>query len=90
MIASQIKTLREDLGLGQVELAQLMGVHPITVSKWENGHADPSAYQLALLGQFHAAAQDRKIRETVKNVLIAAGVAVALALLLSHLLKKAK
>ncbi len=84
----QIKLLRETLGLGQVELAQLMGVHPITVSKWENDHAEPSPYQLALLGQFKSAARDREIRDTVKNVLIAMGVAVALALLLRHLLKK--
>ena len=87
MKGPEIQALRQTLNLGQVEFAQLMGIHPITVSKWENGHADPSAYQFALLNQFKAAARDREIREPVKNVLIAMGVAVALALLLRHLLK---
>ena len=84
----EIKALRESLDMGQVEFAQLFGMHPVTVSKWENGHAYPTSYQLALLNQFSAAARDNKIREDAKNVLVAAGVAFALALLLSHLVKK--
>lgn len=74
--------------LNQVEFAQIAGVHPITVSKWERKAAAPTPYQNALFDEFRKAAKDPEIRETIKNTLIVAGVAVALALLLRHLVKK--
>jgi len=86
--ASGIRKLREQLGLNQVEFAQLAGVHPITVSKWERGEATPSAYQNALFEQFREGARSQIVRETLKGILVSAGVILALALLLSHLMKK--
>jgi putative transcriptional regulator len=86
--ASDIQKLRKHLGLNQVEFAQLSGVHPITVSKWERGEATPSSYQAALFDQFHVAARKKVVRDTLKNILISAGVILALALLLSHLIKR--
>ena len=80
--------MREQLGLNQVEFAQLSGVHPITVSKWERGEAVPSAYQNALFEQFREGARSQKVQETFKDVLVSAGVIFAVALLLSHLMKK--
>ena len=88
MEATQICKLRKQLGLNQVEFAQLVGVHPITVSKWERGGSAPSPYQNALFDQFRQAATDRVVRSTLKSVLIGAGVVLALALLLKHLMKK--
>lgn len=88
MNASGIRKLREQLGLNQVEFAQLAGVHPITVSKWERGEATPSAYQNALFEQFREGARSQIVRETLKGILVSAGVILALALLLSHLMKK--
>jgi transcriptional regulator with XRE-family HTH domain len=88
MNASEIKTLRGQLGLNQVEFAQLSGVHPITVSKWERDEATPTPYQNALFAQFREGARDKEVRSTLKTVLIAAGVIIALALLLRHLMKK--
>lgn len=88
MNAVSIKKLREKLGLNQVEFAQLAGVHPITVSKWERDEATPSAYQNALFEQFSEGARSRKVRETLKGILVGAGVIIAIALLLSHLMKK--
>jgi putative transcriptional regulator len=85
---SDIRKLREQLALNQVEFAQLSGVHPITVSKWERGEAEPSAYQNALFEQFREGARSQKVRETLKGILVGAGVILALALLLSHLMKK--
>lgn len=38
-----VKALRERLGLSQVELAKRIPVHELTVSRWENGHMQPSA-----------------------------------------------
>jgi len=88
MHASEIVKLRRQLALNQVEFAQLAGVHPITVSKWERDEASPSAYQNALFEQFRQGSRDKKVRDAIKGVLIGAGVALALALLLKHLLRK--
>lgn len=41
--------LRERLGLSQRELASLLEVHPMTVSKWECGRAFPNKHHAALL-----------------------------------------
>lgn len=48
----EVQRLRIQLGLKQTELAAELGVHPITVSKWETGvHAvpEPAAKLLRLL-----------------------------------------
>jgi molybdopterin-binding protein len=44
-----VVTIRTRLGLTQVQLAELTGVHPITVSKWERGVLVPAAHQLRIL-----------------------------------------
>ena len=88
MKAPDIRKLREQLGLNQVEFAQLAGVHPITVSKWERDEATPSAYQSALFEEFRTGARNQKVRETLKGILVSAGVILAVALLLKHLMKK--
>lgn len=77
----KIKALRESLGLSQSQFAQLMGVHPMTVSKWEREAASPTDYQAAFLSQFQAAAKNKIDTDNLKNVLIVAGVIAALVLL---------
>ena len=62
----------------------------MTVSKWERDETAPTPYQLNLFAQFVQGAKDREVKSTLKAVLIGAGVAVALALLLRHLLSKTK
>jgi transcriptional regulator with XRE-family HTH domain len=37
MTEEQLKRARKALGLEQTELAKRLGVHPMTVSKWECG-----------------------------------------------------
>ena len=37
MTGEQLKRARKTLGLDQVDLAKKLGVHPMTVSKWETG-----------------------------------------------------
>ena len=44
-----LKPLRERLALSQKELAQILGVHVMTVSKWERGVAEPSEHQHKIL-----------------------------------------
>lgn len=84
MTAEEIKDLREgQLGLTQVQLAQLLGVHPLTVSKWERGLLTPTPHQQALLESFKKARQSNsEIGEAVAGLLLSAGIAVALYALL--------
>jgi putative transcriptional regulator len=81
--ASQIAELRQKLGLSQVQLAQLLGVHPLTVSKWERGLLAPTPHQAALLESFgEARKSNRDIGNEVATLLLTAGVVVALFALL--------
>jgi len=88
MKPTEIRSLRESFELSQINFAQLMGVHPITVSKWERGVSPPTPYQMALLDQFQVAARIKGNRDQLKGILIGMGIAMALALLLKHLMKK--
>ena len=84
MTATELQKLREKLGLSQVQLAQLLGVHPLTVSKWERGILAPTPHQNALLESFAKARSARKtIGDEVGDLLLTAGVVVALYALLS-------
>jgi transcriptional regulator with XRE-family HTH domain len=84
--AAEVTRIRRGLGLTQTQLGQLLGVHPLTVSKWEREVLSPSPHQEALLRSFQAAQKrDSEIGDEVGRLLVAAGVAVAL----YHLLKAA-
>lgn len=50
-----VKKLRKKLRMTSVEFAGLIGVHVVTVSRWENGHSEP--------GELAA----RQIREQMKR-----------------------
>ena len=79
-----IADLRKRLGLNQMEFGNLFGVHPMTVSKWERGTLSPNNYQLALMQEFAKAARSKEVRDTIGAVLVGAGIAAALYLLLKH------
>ena len=84
MTAAEVFAIRSQLGLSQVQLAQLLGVHPLTVSKWERGVLGPTPHQGALLQSFAKASQAKEqIGTEVSHLLVTAGVAVALFALLS-------
>lgn len=88
MTAEEIRNIRNRLGLRQPQLAQLLGVHPLTVSKWERGVLRPSAHQQTLLQSFGKAAKKPEIRDAVARALVTVGVALALFLLLEAALGK--
>ena len=77
-----VKNLREDLHLNQAQFGQLFGVHPMTVSKWERGVLAPNDYQQSLMQEFKKSAQDKEVKDTLTGVLIGAGIAAAIFLLL--------
>ena len=84
MIATEIYTVRTQLKLSQVQLAQLLGVHPLTVSKWERDLSAPTPHQAALLQSFAKAGQAKKqVGADASNLLVTAGVAAALWVLLN-------
>lgn len=43
MLGEQIKTLRKEMGLTQVELGKKLGMTGVAVNKWELGQRTPSA-----------------------------------------------
>ena len=84
MSPSQIAQLRSRLNLSQPQFGQLFGVHPMTVSKWERGLIPPNSYQQALLAEFGKSAKAKEVNETLGAVLVGAGIAAALYLLLKY------
>lgn len=45
-VAQILRAARADAGLTQAALARAIGVHRVTVTRWERGHAEPSAGDL--------------------------------------------
>ena len=83
MSGEQIRRLRNKLGLTQAELAQLLGVHAVTVSRWETDpNFQPPPYQMALLSEFQKAAKAETFDRTLKNLLVSAGIVAVIFLLL--------
>lgn len=81
---TDIRRLRRALRLNQAEFAQLLGAHPVTVSRWESPDSDysPNAYQSALMRDFERAARSQEMDQTLKNLLVGAGIAAAIYFLL--------
>ena len=84
MGSEEIKKLREGLGLSQAKFGDLLGAHPMTVSKWERGELTPNDYQQILMKEFEFAANDEKVKENLKTILIGAGIAAAIYFLLKQ------
>lgn len=83
MTAELVRGTRRRLKLSQVQMANLLGVHPLTISKWERGLLAPSPHHYALLQSFHdASAAERDIGEEVARLLVTAGVVAAIFVLL--------
>lgn len=85
MDKDQIAAIRNGLGLNQAEFGKLFGVHPMTVSRWESGHTQPSPYQIELIKAFQIAsnARDNKWTSDLKQLLVGAGIVAALVFLLA-------
>lgn len=47
-----LKDLRQERNLGQVDLAQAIGVSKGVISLWENGLREPNMYSLILLAKY--------------------------------------
>lgn len=54
----QLKALRMEKGIGQVELARAIGVSKGIVSLWENGLREPKLSNLIVLAQYFQVSVD--------------------------------
>lgn len=52
-VSHNLKTMRENTGYLQHEVAQIIGVHKSTLSRWEAGIVDPGILGLVTLGNFY-------------------------------------
>lgn len=77
-----IAQLRGRLGITQVQLAEMLLVDSMTVSRWERGVSFPSENEVKRMGDFdRAARKDKAVKATVAT-LIVIGAAVAVGYLL--------
>ena len=91
MTSLDIQKLREKLKLTQAQFGQLLGVHPMTISKWERpgDPSEPNAYQVAMMEKFKEASEKEEGLGTgVVAALVGVGVVAAVFLLLSAAMKK--
>ena len=56
-----LKTLRQEKNLGQVELAKIIGVSKGIISLWENGLREPNLYSLIALAKFFNVSIDERV-----------------------------
>jgi len=61
MEASEIKSLRDSLALTQFEMAQRVGVAPMTISRWERGISKPYSLADAVLRKLKTETEKKKI-----------------------------
>jgi transcriptional regulator with XRE-family HTH domain len=77
------KSIRDRLGLSQGLFAQVLGVHPITVSKWERGLASPDPYRTILLKAANESLKyDTQLGPKLRALLVFGHTAAALCALL--------
>lgn len=94
----QIRQTREALGLSSAQFASVLGVHPTTVSRWENAKGPVivegiaytvlTALQLRLAQGGRAKVEATQTGEEISNALVFGGVVLALALLVAFAAKQ--
>ena len=56
-----LKELRREKNLGQVDLAKAIGVSKGVISLWENGLREPNMYSLILLAKYFKVSLDELV-----------------------------
>jgi len=78
----RVGTARRAIGLSQSDFAEVLGVHPLTISKWERGVNRPSAWYQELVARIERAAKAGVTGDRVRRVLAGCGSVEALTMLL--------
>lgn len=87
MNGQEIEHIRKALNLTQTQFAALLGVHFVTVSRWESNVLSPPPYQRGLIQKFGDAARNKKAHQDIAGILVGAGVITALFVLLKWALE---
>lgn len=53
MIGDKLKSLREEIGYSQAELACLLGINQTTIEEWETGQIEPTLSEGLLLSRLY-------------------------------------
>lgn len=73
MTAERIREIRLQFALSQSQFAEILGVHPLTVSRWETGRYDIEAVTLQLFlawdKMLDKESLSQRKRDTVKEIL---------------------
>lgn len=77
MSSTEIIELRQNMGVSQAQFAQLFGIHPITVIRWEKGTATPTDYQKGLMESFKTASETPEAKEVALGAMIVTAGAIA-------------
>ncbi|MCC6969681.1 MAG: helix-turn-helix domain-containing protein [Phycisphaerales bacterium] len=95
---ASIRKIRQELGLGGAQFASVLGVHPTTVSRWENSTEPVVVEGMAwtvLAGLEQRLASERKASQAAKDAgkeiqtaLLVGGALIALAILIDFAAKK--
>jgi len=85
---ADVVEVRKNLGLTQAQFGQLLGVHEMTVSRWERGEFPPTPYQQTLIEEFGKAAGDKEVKEKLLRFLLGAGFVAALLFVLNKAQKR--
>jgi DNA-binding transcriptional regulator YiaG len=88
-MSEKLKKIRRSLMLNQAELGLLIGVHSMTVSKWERGLLKPTAHQNAVIDVLEITGKNQTVQKKLKQTLISKGVIEAQLLIYRNLTKKA-
>ena len=84
VLVMNIKSIRNNLDITQEQMARLLGVHPMTVSKWERGLLEPNYHNYNMLYCFNQAyKKDKKIGKKALKELNYLGVGRALFVVLN-------
>ena len=67
LTGKEIRFLRKNIYLKTQELAQILGVHRVTVSRWENGHKKPTSSEDRLIRMVYAQYANVK-KETLESL----------------------
>lgn len=64
----ELKRIRQDLGISQEQLAQVLGASFVSVNRWEGGHSAPMKAILDLYAALRAALDNRVPPTTIMEM----------------------
>lgn len=80
MSATDVRKLRERLRMTQAQFGRVLGVHPLTVSRWERQEVHPDGATAQLLRVLETRSRGRQPSEEERDMLLtalAAGATIA-------------